>query len=555
MSKEQITGLIQSALQRAIADGSLPSIEVGRIELDRPKRKEHGDWATNVALAVAGRAELDSREVARIIVESMDEAPDVVSKVEVAGPGFINFHLTDDFVRNVLYEVEEKGERFGASDIGAGRKVQVEFVSANPVGPLHVGHGRWAAFGDALANVMSHAGYLIEREFYVNDYGTQMSNFGRSISARYLELLGRNAELPEGGYAGQYVVEIAERLVREHGEEFADLPEDERASAFVEMEYPGMLASIRRTLAEMGVAFDVWFSERDLYRNGEVDATMAELEKEGKAYRREGALWLKTSDYGDEKDRVLVRSSGEPTYFASDIAYHHDKIRRGFQTIIDIWGADHHGYVPRMKAAMELMGYSADNLEVILGQLVKLFRGGEPVAMSKRTGEIVTLEELLNEVGADASRYMFLQRSADSPLDFDIELAKRETPENPVFYVQYAHARICSILRYAAEGGADLSDPAPEEVRLLQTEPEMDLLRKLAELEEVVEFCAVRRAPHRLTGYAEDLAALFHAFYRDCRVVTDDESLTRARLFTVRAVRQVLEIALGLLGVAAPEKM
>jgi arginyl-tRNA synthetase len=555
MSKEQITDLIEGALRRAIADGRLPSLETGRIELDRPKRKEHGDWATNVALAVAGRAKLDSREVARIIVESMEKAPDVVSKVEVAGPGFINFYLTNDFIRNVLFEVAAKGGLFGTSDMGKGRKVQVEFVSANPVGPLHVGHGRWAAFGDALANVMSHAGYRIEREFYVNDYGTQMMNFGRSISARYLELMGKTSELPEGGYAGHYIVEIAERIINEHGEEYAGLPEDERSSIFIEMEYPHMLASIRSTLEEMGVAFDVWFSERDLFRNGEVDTTMAELEKEGKAYREEGALWLRTSGYGDEKDRVLVRSNGEPTYFASDIAYHRDKIQRGFDTIIDIWGADHHGYVARMKAAMEVMGYSSDNLEVILGQLVKLFRGGEPVIMSKRTGEIVTLDELLDEVGVDASRYMFLQRSADSPLDFDIELAKRETPENPVFYVQYAHARICSILKYAGEGGADLSDPEPAEIQLLQTEAEMDLLRKLAELEEVVEFCAERRAPHRLTGYAEDLAALFHAFYRDCRVVSDDESLTRARLFAVRAVKQVLEIALGLLGVSAPEKM
>ena len=555
MSKEQITDLIEGALRRAIADGRLPSPETGRIELDRPKRKEHGDWATNAALAVAGRAKLDSREVARIIAESMEKAPDVVSKVEVAGPGFINFYLTNDFIRNVLFEVAEKGGLFGTSDMGKGRKVQVEFVSANPVGPLHVGHGRWAAFGDALANVMSHAGYRIEREFYVNDYGTQMMNFGRSISARYLELLGRTSELPEGGYAGHYIVEIAERIINEHGEEYAGLPEDERSSVFIEMEYPRMLASIRGTLEEMGVVFDVWFSERDLFRNGEVDTTMAELEKEGKAYREEGALWLRTSDYGDEKDRVLVRSNGEPTYFASDIAYHRDKIQRGFDTIVDIWGADHHGYIARMKAAMEVMGYSADNLEVILGQLVKLFRGGQLVIMSKRTGEIVTLDELLDEVGADASRYLFLQRSADSPLDFDIELAKRETPENPVFYVQYAHARICSILKYAGEGGADLSDPAPAEIQLLQTEAEMDLLRKLAELEEVVEFCAERRAPHRLTGYAEDLAALFHAFYRDCRVVSDDESLTRARLFVVKAVKQVLEIALGLLGVSAPEKM
>jgi arginyl-tRNA synthetase len=555
MSKEQITNLIERAVRKAVADGALPPVESGPVELDRPKRKEHGDWATNVALAIAGKVDMNPRQVAHAISGSIEPAPEVISSVEVAGPGFINFHLAPTFVRGVLLEVAEKGGGFGASTIGAGRKVQVEFVSANPVGPLHVGHGRWAAFGDALASVMSHAGYRIEREYYVNDYGTQMQSFGRSISARYLELLGKAAEFPEVGYAGHYIVEIAERIVRERGDEFAGLADDERSSLFIEMEYPRMLDSIRRTLDGMGVAFDVWFSERHLYHGGEVEETLEELEKSGKAYRQKGALWLRTTDYGDEKDRVLVRSNGEPTYFASDIAYHRDKMRRGFDTVIDIWGADHHGYVARMKASMDAMGYGAEHLEVILGQLVKLFRGGEPVTMSKRTGEIVTLDELLGEVGADAARYFFLQRSNDSPLDFDIELAKRESPENPVFYVQYAHARICSILRYAEEAGADLTDPAPEDLELLETEAEMDLLRKLAELEEVVEFCAERRAPHRLTGYAEDLASLFHAFYRDCRVVTDDERLTRARLLAVRAVRQVLEIVLRLIGVAAPEKM
>jgi len=333
------------------------------------------------------------------------------------------------------------------------------------------------------------------------------------------------------------------------------MAEEERASVFTEMEYPKMVDAIREVLERMGVNFDVWFSERDLYRKGEVEEAIAELERKGQAYREEGALWLRTTEFGDVKDRVLVRSNGEPTYFASDIAYHRDKMMRGFDLVIDIWGADHHGYVPRMKASMDAMGYGAGHLEVILGQLVKLFRAGEPVTMSKRTGDIVTLDELLDEVGADAARYFFLQRSSDSPLEFDIELAKRESPENPVYYVQYAHARICSILKYAQESGADMSDPSPEDLDTLVTESEMDLLRKLAELEEMVEFCAERRAPHRLTGYAEEIASAFHAFYRDCRVVTEDECLTRARIFAVRAVRQVLEIVLGLLGVSAPEKM
>ncbi|MCJ7745125.1 MAG: arginine--tRNA ligase, partial [Actinobacteria bacterium] len=384
---------------------------------------------------------------------------------------------------------------------------------------------------------------------------TQVNSFGRSISARYMELSGERAEFPEGGYAGQYIIDIARRIRKEHGDEFKDLPEEERVDRFIEMEYPRMLESIKKTLGSMGVEFDVWFSERELYRRGEVERTLSVLEERGEAYRQEGALWLRTTRYGDEKDRVLVRSNGEPTYFASDIAYHYDKMERGFDTIINIWGADHHGYVPRMIAAMDAMGYGAEHLEIILGQLVKLYRGGEPVAMSKRTGDIVMLDELLEEVGADAARYFFLQRSSDSPLDFDLELAKRESPENPVFYVQYAHARICSILKYAGGAGGNGVPPSAGNLELLDNEAEMDLLRKLGELEEVVEFCAQKRAPHRLTGYAEDIASLFHVFYRDCRVVSDDERLSRARLFLVRGVRQVLEIVLGLLGVSAPEEM
>lgn len=555
MAREKIIALIEEALASVVERGLLPPVEIGRIELDRPKRKEHGDWATNIALDLASKLGKDPREIAEAIAGSLEAHPDVISRVEVAGRGFINFHLSASFIREVLLEIQKRGPGFGSSDAGRGEKVQIEFVSANPVGPLHVGHGRWAALGDTLASVMSHAGYRVEREFYINDYGTQVNSFGRSISARYMELSGERAEFPEGGYAGQYIIDIARRIRNEHGDEFKDLPEEERVDRFIEMEYPRMLESIKRTLGSMGVEFDVWFSERELYRRGEVERTLSVLEERGEAYRQDGALWLRTTRHGDEKDRVLVRSNGEPTYFASDIAYHYDKMERGFDTIINIWGADHHGYVPRMIAAMDAMGYGAEHLEIILGQLVKLYRGGEPVAMSKRTGDIVMLDELLEEVGADAARYFFLQRSSDSPLDFDLELAKRESPENPVFYVQYAHARICSILKYAGGAGGNGVPPSAGNLELLDNEAEMDLLRKLGELEEVVEFCAQKRAPHRLTGYAEDIASLFHVFYRDCRVVSDDERLSRARLFLVRGARQVLEIVLGLLGVSAPEEM
>jgi len=555
VARERLVEIIESAVAKAVESGLLPSAETGEIELDRPKRKEHGDWATNVALALAGRLDMKPRSVAQSIVDSIDAPPDVVSRVEIAGPGFINFHLSPTYIRSVLFDVDDRKEKFGASHFGGGKKVQVEFVSANPVGPLHVGHGRWAALGDTLASVMAHAGFDVQREYYINDYGLQMTNFGRSISARYMQILGHEAELPEGGYAGAYITEIAQRIVDEEGDKFASMEEEVRATAFTEAEYPRMVDEIAATLGRMSVEFDVWFSERGLFQRGEVEETLGLLEQKGEAYRYEGALWLKTGEHGDEKDRVLVRANGEPTYFASDIAYHHDKMMRGFDLVINIWGADHHGYVARMKAGLAAMGYDPDRLEVLLGQLVKLFRDGEPVVMSKRTGEIVTLDELLDEVGPDAARYFFLQRSSDSPLDFDIELARKESPENPVFYVQYAHARICSILRFAEESGTDMSRPSAAEVEMLESEPEMDLLRKLAELEEVVDFSAERRAPHRLTGYAEDLAALFHSFYRDCRVVTEDEGLTRARLFAVKGTRQVLEIVLGLLGVAAPERM
>lgn len=555
MSKEQLTALIDLGLRNAIDKGAIPEVSPGLIELDRPRRREHGDWASNVAMVVAGKVGMKPRDVAAAITGEIPSAPEIISSVEIAGPGFINFHLASHFVRKVLSEIAAEGERFGRSKVGAGRKVQIEFVSANPVGPLHVGHGRWAALGDSLSNVMSHAGYEIEREYYINDYGTQIQNFGHSISARYMQELGKAGEIPESGYAGQYIVDIARRIVAEHGDEYAGMDPGERARMFVEEEYPRMLLSIRETLERMDVVFDVWFSERTLFANGEVEGAIESLKEKGCAYEEKDALWLRTTQYADEKDRVLIRGNGEPTYFASDIAYHRDKMLRGFDLVIDIWGTDHHGYVARMKAAMDAMGFGAEHLEVVLGQLVKLFRAGEPVKMSKRTGEIVTLDELLDEVGSDAARYFFLQRSADSPVDFDIELAKKESPENPVFYVQYAHARICSILRYAAESGADMADPTDADLDLLDTGSEMELLRKLAELEEMVEFCAERRAPHRLTGYAEELAAAFHAFYRDCRVVTEDPALTRARVFAVRGTRQVLAVVLGLLGVTAPEKM
>lgn len=555
MASETIIQLIKGAIARAASSGELPPLERCQIELERPKHRGHGDWATTVAMSLASKLGKNPLDIANLIVDNMEDAPEILDRVEVAKPGFINFHLTRDFLRGVLFEIHQRKEEFGASKLGGGKKIQVEFVSANPVGPLHVGHGRWAALGDTLSNVLEHCGYNVTREFYVNDYGTQMQNFGRSISARYAELRGRKVTFPEDGYAGEYILALTRRIAEEYSEDFLELADEERSRRFTEIAYPWMLDSIKDTLNSMGVRFDVWSSERRLYESGAVKKLLTQLEKESRAYWKDGALWLKTSSLGDEKDRVLVRSNGEPTYFASDIAYHADKMRRGFERVIDIWGADHHGYVSRMKAAMKALGYPPDWLEIILGQLVRLYRGGEPFTMSKRTGEIITLDELIEEVGKDAARYFFLQRSHDSPLDFDIELAKKESPENPVYYVQYAHARISSILRHAHETGVGDSLPSASDLELLSHQTEIELLRCLGEFPEVVELCATKRSPHRLTGYAEDLSSKFHVFYRDCRVVSEDEPLTRARMFLARGVKQVLQIVLGLIGVDAPEKM
>ena len=449
-----------------------------------------------------------------------------------------------------------EGEGYGRWDMGKGQRVLVEFVSANPVGPLHVGHGRWAALGDALCNLLQAVGYRVEREFYLNDYGTQMENFAASVEARYLELAGKEVEFPEEGYHGEYIKDVAKALYEEDGGALADTPPPERRAELGERAYRLVLSNIQVSMSAFGVHFDNWFSERELHRSGAVREAVEALLRDGLAYEKEGAVWMATSRFGDDKDRVLVRSNGVPTYFASDICYHLDKISRGYQRLINIWGADHHGYVRRVQAALEARGYP-DVLEIILGQLVNLKRGGEPVRMSKRTGEMVTFDELLEEVGRDVARYIFLTRSQDTALDFDIQLAKEESMENPVYYVQYAHARICSILRYGAEKGVEMAERVPdlETLRLLGNEEETDLALKIFEFEELVRDASLDRAPHRLTRYLEDLAAAFHLFYTRHRVIGEDSRLTEARLFLVRCTRQVLVNGLAILGVSAPESM
>ncbi|MBC7229876.1 MAG: arginine--tRNA ligase [Actinobacteria bacterium] len=561
MIARELRGLIVGAIEEARSRGEISTPETPDFVLERPRHKAHGDWATNAALVLAGAEGRRPREVAEVLARLLSEracppAGAVLRGVEVAGPGFINLALDRDRVLSELARVAGEGEAYGRWDFGAGARMNVEFVSANPVGPLHVGHGRWAALGDALCNLLEAVGFQVDREFYLNDFGTQMEVFAASVEARYLELVGRPCEFPAEGYQGSYVVDIARQIMEEDGGRLADAPPGERREELGERAYGIALQHIRRSMDAFGVHFDIWFSERELQRGGAVREVVAGLLERGLAYERDGAVWMATSRFGDDKDRVLVRSNGAPTYFAADIAYHLNKMERGYDRLINIWGADHHGYVRRMQAAMEASGYP-DRLEVILGQLVNLKRGGEPVRMSKRTGEMVTFDELLEEVGRDAARYLFLTRSQDTALDFDIQLAVEQSMENPVYYVQYAHARICSILRYGEGRGVELSGDIPglEVLRLLDSEEEWDLAMKLFEFEELVRDAALARAPHRLTRYLEELAAAFHVFYNRHRVIGDDADLTSARLFLCRCVLQVLRNGLALLGVSAPERM
>lgn len=552
--EEQLASLVGSAAARAAAAGKLGTVkEIPPVIIERPRDEAHGDWATNAALILASQAKLPPREVAQIIVDSL-EAAAYLDSVEIAGPGFINFKLDDDWFRGALREILEKKGSYGRAESPTGRRFQIEFVSANPVGPMHVGHGRWAALGDSLARLLEATGNTVEREFYINDFGNQMRIFGVSVAARYRELLGRPLELPEDGYQGHYITDIAREIVDADRDTHLALDNEAQAELFTERAYVQVLDHIKKTLADMDVHFDNWFSERSIHAEGKLDAAMAELKDRGLAYEQDGALWMRTEDFGDDKDRVLVREDGRPTYYAADIVYHRDKYERGFDCMIDIWGADHHGYVKRVKAAVAALGYDADRLEIMIGQLVSLYSGGRPIRMSKRTGEMVTLEELLTDVGKDPARYFFLMRGTDTPLDFDIELAKSKTSENPVYYVQYAHARIASIIRHAAEQGLEPTVESAD-MSLLVEEAELKLLRQLADAPAVIAGAADRRAPHRLTKYLEGVAAAFHQFYHQCRVVGDDRELSLARLAVCLGTKQIIGNVLGLIGVEAPEKM
>lgn len=548
--KELLSDAVLKAVRAAVADGALPDAESLNIELAVPPSKEFGDFSTNFAMQSAKIFRMNPRNIAREITRRLDA--DFIEHTEIAGAGFINFYLKSEAIYDTLREIFAAGENFGRLPQKSAPKIQVEYVSANPTGPLHVGHGRGAAVGSALVNIFRAAGYPVESEFYINDAGNQMENLALSVNARYLELLGKETEFPENGYRGEDIIETAKRIIDKDGEKYLEVPEDERLKIFRDLAYREKLAALKEDLAAFNVTFDKWFSERTLHE-GAVDAAVAELKANGSIYENEGALWLRSTDYGDDKDRVVVRANGETTYLAADIAYHKNKYERGFDKMINVWGADHHGYVCRVKAAMTALGLPADKLEILLLQMVSLYRGGELVKMSKRTGKSVTLTELMEEVGVDAARYFFLMRSLDSQLDFDIDLATKKSSENPVYYIQYAHARIMSIMRNAAEAEIVVGD-APN-FSLLTDETEIDLIKKIASYPEEIERAAADRAPQRIARYAHELAELFHSFYNKCRIVGVENDLASARLALAGIAAQTIRCALSLLGVSAPEKM
>jgi arginyl-tRNA synthetase len=554
--QRELSDLLAAALRKAAAAGDLdldPGM-VGTPVLERPRLAEHGDWASNVALVLAKAAKAPPRKVAEAMVAHL-EVPDWVESVEVAGPGFVNIRLAQRWFAGLVRRVLREGERHGRLDIGNGEKVQVEFISANPTGPLHVGNARWAAFGDALANLLDACGYRVEREYYSNDTGGQIDLLGASVEAAYLALLGRPATPPPDGYRGSYIGELAKELEFERHDELADLDPAERRETIANWAYIKVLGWIRHTLERFGVHFDVWFSERSLHESGAIEATVEELRKLGVVAERDGATWLLSSRFGDDKDRPLIRSNGVPTYFAADAAYFRDKRHRGFTKVIYVWGADHHGYVQRMRATVRAFGLDDDAAEFLIGQMVNLVRGGEPVKMSKRAGDYVTFDDLLDEVGKDPARYTMLRYSIDAPIDFDLDLVSRQSMDNPVYYVQYAHARISSVLRTGREQGFEPVAAEQADLGLLVHPTESALLRHLAAFEELVAVAMAQRAPHRLTRYAEDLAASFHRFYSECRILSDDAELSSARWWLCVATRQVLANTLALAGVEAPERM
>jgi arginyl-tRNA synthetase len=552
--KLTLHNLLTDAAHRAKESGRLAFHDLPAFDIEAPKHAEHGDLAANLAMVLASQAKQPPRRIAQALLDCLNAPAGMIQKTDIAGPGFINFFLSDDYWRQVIIHIHRAGTAYGNSHLGAGRKVQVEFVSANPTGPLHIGHGRGAALGDALANLLSATGHAVTREYYINDVGNQINTLGKSLYYRLRELQGHAVDFPEDGYQGDYMKELARDYLAAGG---LEMPADPREHDFVVLgRYAAdhILSDIKQDLQDFGVSFDNWFSETELYRRGLVDQALSMLKERDLAYERDGALWFKASQFGDEKDRVLKRSTGATTYFASDVAYHMEKFQRGYDLVVDLWGADHHGYVPRLQAVVGALGLPGA-LKVILVQLVALLRQGEPVAMTTRGGTFVTLREVLDEVGKDAARFIFLTRRPDAHLDFDLALAKQQSSDNPVYYVQYAHARLASVFRQAEAQELTVQPPDPRRFHLLALPEEMALMKLLANYPELVEAAARALEPHRITYFLTELASQLHSYYYKHRFISDDADLTQARLWLVQAIKTVLAHGLGILGVEAPDVM
>ena len=550
-TKDKIAAAVRQAVTEAMNDGALNfSDALPDVALEVPPKKEFGDFATNFAMQSAKIFRTSPRKIAEEIRSRINS--DMFERVEIAGAGFMNFYLRGDVICRQLKKIFDAGKDFGHLPCKNNVTIQIEYVSANPTGLLHVGHGRGAAAGSAIVNIMRAAGYNVESEYYINDAGNQMDKLAASVNARYLELLGQEVTFPEDGYRGVDIVETTRRIIERFGDRYLTTPEDERLKILGKLAYADKLCELQDDLENFGVHFDVWFSEKTLHPD-KINAVIAQLREQGHIYEQDGALWLASTKFGDDKDRVVIRANGEATYLAADIAYHKNKFDRGFGQLINIWGADHHGYIARVKAAMTMLGYDASKLKILLLQMVSLYRGGELVKMSKRTGNAISLRELMEEVGTDAARYFFLMRSTDSQLDFDLDLAKSQSNDNPVYYIQYAHARICSIFRQANEAGLAI-DGEPN-FALMTSEAEIDLINKIFAYPDEIEKSAAEFAPQRIARYVYDLATTFSAFYRDCRILGVEEDLARARLALLKITRHTIANALGLLGVSAPERM
>lgn len=554
-SVEQMQNKLKQEIKDAVLKANLAAEEqIPDVILEVPKEKSHGDYSTNMAMQLARVAKKAPRQIAEALIENFDSTKASIKKIEMAGPGFINFHMDNSYLTNLIPSILEAGDHYGETDIGGKQKVQVEFVSANPTGDLHLGHARGAAVGDSLCNILAKAGYDVSREYYINDAGNQINNLAWSVEARYFQALGMDKEMPADGYHGEDIIGIGKKLAEEFGDKYVHVDEKERFDFFRAYGLKIEMAKLKMDLEEFRVPFDVWYSETSLYENGKIDKALAALKDNGHIYEEDGATWFRSTTFGDDKDRVLIKNDGSYTYLTPDIAYHKDKLERGFEQLINIWGADHHGYIPRMKAAIEALGYNREALEVEIIQLVHLYKNGEKMKMSKRTGKAVTMRDLVEEVGLDATRYFFAMRSADTHMDFDLDLAVSQSNENPVYYAQYAHARISSILRQGEEQGMTVDSQA--DFSLISSEKEMDVLKKLGEFPQAVGEAAVKRLPHRISNYIFELASTFHSFYNAEKVLdADHPERTKARLALIKSVQISLKNALALIGVSAPEKM